>query len=357
MRDAQGKLVGLSKDEGTAKAAPSAAAPPRDPQAMLALLAGRSIRLVETQISLTDQVSKFSADMRLATVQVQGDASSGATTLQGSGTLNGQPLDLSLSIPKDAALTARVTSGATSLDFAGADGSKGLSGALAGQIALESSDLAQTLKILQLEPVLHGTASARATLGQGEGGDLTLTGIEAAATLASGPSAQISGSLGNLRKLDDADITIDLRLYPEGQEPAPAILLKDLRLTSVHLTLAGPLKGDTRRSMTIATNGFEIDTAGVGPAPVKFSQISRGPQGQLGGWQPCDPDRAGGATLVEHPGSGGRSAEPVRTGAERAACLSDVNDHRRRRAAASGHSGQRQRCVPGFRQYRRACPV
>ena len=38
--------------------------------------------------------------------------------------------------------------------------------------------------------------------------------------------------------------------------------------------LSGPLKGDTHRSMKIVTNGFEVNTAGVGPAPVRLSEIS-----------------------------------------------------------------------------------
>lgn len=277
VRDGQGKLVGKVKD---AAAGEPAKAPPT-PEQILAALAGKTIRLVDSQFSLLDQPSNFAFDAVLPTLDLQGDSGNGVTALQGSGTLNGQPLTLSVSIPKDAPLSVALTSATTALTFTGADGSKGISGPLSGQIALEATDLTQTLKLLQLEPVLNGKASARATLGQTAGGDLSLTGIDVSGALDSGPSVQISGAIGNLRKMDDANITIDASLYAEGQEPAPALLVKDLRLTSVHMALSGPLKGDTHRSMKIVTNGFEVNTAGVGPAPVRLSEISRGQAGEL----------------------------------------------------------------------------
>ena len=283
VRDAQGKFVGRATDRiaaSTGTTGKGTATRP-DPESILRALAGRTVRLVDTRVSFQDQVSNFAFDARLATLELQGDAGNGVASLQGTGTLNGQPLDLSLSIPKDAPLSATVTSGATSLSFTGAEGSKGFSGALPGQILAQSTDLSQTLKIMLLEPVLQGTANARATLGQTEDGDLALTGIDVSVMFDSGPSARISGALGNLRRLDDADIAIDISFYAPGQEPPPALRVQDLRLTAFRQTLAGPLKGDTRRSMTITTNGFRIETAGVGPAPVKFSDISRGSAGEL----------------------------------------------------------------------------
>lgn len=283
VRDAQGKIAGRAADRiaaSTGTTAQGTATRP-DPESIRRALAGKTVRLVDTRISFQDQISNFAFDAQLATLALQGDARTGGVSLQGTGTLNGQPLDLSLSIPKDAPLSAMVTSGATSLSFTGAEGSKGLSGALPGQILAQSTDLSQTLNILLLEPVLQGTAKAGATLGQTEDGDLALTGIDASVVLHSGPSARISGALGNLRKLDDADIAIDISFYAAGQEPPPALRVQDLRLTAFRQTLAGPLKGDTRRSMTITTNGFRIETSGVGPAPVKFSGIARGPAGEL----------------------------------------------------------------------------
>ena len=277
VRDDQGRLVGHS-DEGTD--GPAANAPP-EPKAILAALAGKQVRLVDARVSLRDQLSDFGFDARLATLELRGDPDTGMTTVQGSGTLNGQPLDLVASAAPGASLTATLTSGATSLSFTAADGSQGSTGGWSGQVSAQSTDLSQTLKILKLEPVLDGSAHARATLVQTPDGVLKLAGIGALATLGSGQSARVSGSLGNLRTFEDADIAVDLELYAPGRMPPPALLVKDLRLTSVHLTLIGPLRGDTRRSMVIATNGFQINTSDVGPAPIRFSDISRGQAGQL----------------------------------------------------------------------------
>lgn len=268
-RDADGKIAGWS--------VPRAAGTGPDAEAILAGLAGQTIRLLDTEVRLEDRISGFSFDADLATLDLRGD---GGATVEGQGTLNGQPLELSASVPTDAPVSATVKLGETSLLFSGAAGSKGIAGAMSGRISAESTDLSQTLKILQLEPVLKGKAGASATLAQTADG-LTLTDIDVSATLAGGQTARVSGALGDLRKLDDTDIAIEVDFYPAGQKPAAATLLKDLRLVSFRQTLAGPLRGDTRRGMTIVTNGFQIDTADVGPAPFRFAEIARGPEGQL----------------------------------------------------------------------------
>jgi uncharacterized protein involved in outer membrane biogenesis len=272
VRDEQGKLAGETA-EGTAHKTGIAATP--DPASVLAALAGQTIRLVDTRVRVEDRRSNFVFDAQLPTLVLQGDAEPGSATLQGKGTLNDQPLELAASISKGGHLAATLKIGATVTSF------KGAGGGLSGEISIESADLSQTLKILQLQPTLDGTASARAILTETADGDLSVTGIAATATLDSGQTARASGSIGNLRRMDEADIAIDIGLYPRGKEPPSARLIKDLRLMSVHLSLAGPLRGDTRRRMTIATNGFQINTADVGPAPVKVSGISRGPAGEL----------------------------------------------------------------------------
>lgn len=276
VRDPQGNLIGLEKHAPT-----DAPGKTLTPDTVLAALGGKSVRLVDTRVSLQDQASNFTFDAKWDELDLLGDSSSGTIDLKGQGTLNGQPMAVSASVPKNAPIMANLTSGATTLSFTGAEGSSGLDGGIHGQFSAESTDLSQTLALLQLMPVLKGNASAKATLGQAAGGDLSLTGIDVAATLDSGQSAQISGSIGNLRELDDAQIAIDLLAYPEGKEPPPAQLWKDLRLTSVKMELSGPLKGQTHRSMSIATNGFKINTAGIGPAPIQLKQISRGAGGEL----------------------------------------------------------------------------
>ena len=278
VRDAQGKLAGESPERSANK---TGTAPSPDPESILAALAGQTVRLVDTHVLLEDRRSNFALDARLPTLVLRGKPDIGSATLEGTGTLNGQPLDVAASIARDGPVLATLKSGATALSFTGAAGSSGGAGGLSGQISVESTDLSQTLSILQLEPTLKGTASAHATLVASAQGDLALNGINASAALDSGQTARVSGSLGDLRKLDSTDIAIDIRLFPLGKEPPPALVIKDLRLTLVHLSLAGPLRGDTRRRMTIVTNGFQINTADVGPAPVKVSDITRGPAGEL----------------------------------------------------------------------------
>ncbi len=280
LRDGQGRLARTTALPATAAAEPSAAAPA--PTAFLTALAGKTIRLVDTGVSLQDQLSNFGLEAQLARLELAVAEGSGALSLAGEGTLNAEPVKIALSAAPDAPLRLEITSATTVLAFTGKAGLEaGLPALLAGQLHLASGDLGQTLRLMQLAPVLTGSAQAGATLAWTAEGDPTLTDIAVTATLASGASARITGALGNLRRLDDADIAFDIRLFAPGQEPPPAKLVKDLRLTSVEMTVAGPLKGDTRRSMTIATNGFTVRTAGVGPAPVQLAQISRGDQGTL----------------------------------------------------------------------------
>ena len=276
VRDDQGKLAGKTAEK-TAHKTGVAASP--DPASVLAALAGQTIRLVDTRVRVEDRRSNFAFDAQLPSLVLQGEADPDSAAMQGTGTLNGQPLDLAASIAKDGHFTATLKTGATAVSFTGS--AQGGAGGLSSEISVDSADLSQTLRILQLQPTLNGTARARAVLSETADGDLSLTGIAASATLDGGQTARASGSIGSLRRMDDADIAIDIGLYPPKKEPPSARLIKDLRLTSVHLSLAGPLRGETRRSMTIVTNGFQINTADVGPAPVKVSGISRSPAGEL----------------------------------------------------------------------------
>lgn len=279
IRGADGKtaVTAAAAAEGDGGAAKG----PPDPDAILAALAGRTVSLRDTRLMFEDKASNFAFDTQLATLEMAGGGDGAPVTLAGEGSVNGQPMLLDAAITPDAPLAATITSGGTVLKFTGADGSKGLSGGLSGAISMTSADLGQTLTILQLRPDLHGTAEARAVLGATADGSIEMTGIDVSLALDGGQTAHITGSLGDLRKLDNTDITIDASLYPPGKEPPTAEVVKDLRLTAVSMTAKGPLRGDTRRSMSIVTNGFQIDTAGVGPAPVTLAGIARSPDGDL----------------------------------------------------------------------------
>ena len=75
VRDGQGKLVGKVKD---AAAGEPAKAPPT-PEQILAALAGKTIRLVDSHFNLQDQQSNFAFDAVLPTLDLQGDSGDGVT--------------------------------------------------------------------------------------------------------------------------------------------------------------------------------------------------------------------------------------------------------------------------------------
>ena len=145
---------------------------------------------------------------------------------------------------------------------------------------VEIAELGQLLDILKLSRVLEGTGSIGATFTSVDG-VARIDDLSVLAELDGGQSLSLTGQIGELGNPEDVSLTTRIRFYPEDEEPAPAASRYDLKLIAVDMVIDSVPGRVPQRQMVIKTNGFTLDTSGEGPPPIKFSELSRTPEGAL----------------------------------------------------------------------------
>ncbi|MGI9368638.1 MAG: AsmA family protein [Ruegeria sp.] len=199
-----------------------------------------------------------------------------AASAKGSGSLNDQKFQLDGSISKDEPISVSMDFDHISLSATQVDAASRFEMSLSADIA----ELGQLLDVLKLNRVLEGTGTVGGTLKIADG-VARIDDLSVLTELTTGQSLELTGQLGELGNPADVSLTTRIRLYPEGSEPAPAYSRYDLKLISVDMVMDSVPGKVPQRSMVIETNGFTLDTAGEGPPPVKFSELSRTQDGAL----------------------------------------------------------------------------
>lgn len=215
-------------------------------------------------------------DLQLPELVLDRGSDTEPASASGQGTLNGEPFELIGVFPADDPF--KVTAEFEQISIS-ADQVQQASG-LQVQAAVDIRELGQFLDVVKLNRVLEGAGSVRATF-KSEDGASRIDDLSVLASLNSGQSLELTGQIGELGNPEDISLTTRIRLYPEGAEPALAMSRYDLKLVAVDMVMDSVPGQVPQRQMVIETNGFTLDTSGEGPPPVKFSELSRTPDGTL----------------------------------------------------------------------------
>lgn len=201
-------------------------------------------------------------------------------TLQGKGKLNGQGLTVSGSHQADQHFDLSMATDQIKVEIAGTAEPGGMGSGYTAAISADVDDLAQLLGILKLQKSLSGNGKASATY-KSSNGKQSLDDLKAHLSLDSGESIDLAGKLEEIQDLNNANLAVEISLYPPDALPAPAKLRRDLKLTGFDLELTAQPDGLPLRKMKIRTNGFVLNTLGKGPPPVTVSHIRITPDGLL----------------------------------------------------------------------------
>lgn len=247
---------------------------------VMQFFAGHSIQFSNSDILYQDARNGLDIDLLMSSFELSKQDTSAPVVLNGTGTMNGQELTLSGNFPPKQAFNVTADFSQISAKFDGTPDPEGYEAGYAVAISLEIEELAQLLEVFKLEKSITGTGHVKAVLKKSDGAT-QIEGIDIAANLDTGQSAIVTGEIGKLG--DPSSVTLDtrIRLYPEDKEPAPVRKLRNLKLLAVDMQLAAVPDAPSQRRMVIRTNGFVMDTSGVGPPPIQFSEISRTPNGHL----------------------------------------------------------------------------
>ena len=247
---------------------------------VMRFFAGHSIQFSNSDILYQDARNGLDIDLLMSSFELSRQDTSAPIILSGKGTMNGQELTLNGNFPPKQPFNVAADFSQISATFDGTPNPDGFDAGYALAISLEIEELAQLLEVFKLEKSITGIGHVKAVL-KNSNGIAQIDDVDISANLDSGQSVKVTGNISKLGDPSSTTIDTRIRLYPEDKEPAPVMKLRNLKLLAVDMQLTAVPDAPSQRRMVIRTNGFVMDTSGVGPPPIQFSQISRTPDGHL----------------------------------------------------------------------------
>ena len=240
------------------------------------ILADRRVDLTDVTILYQNGLNGLDLDFQLEDLVLARDEGTNTASAVGTGSLNGEPFDLNGSFPAEDPFQMAMDFEQISIAAEQIPQENGLQ----VKTTVEIAELGQLLDVLKLNRVLEGSGNVAATFKSADG-VARIDDLSVWAELDGGQSLSLTGQIGELGNSADVSLTTRIRLYPEDAEPAPATSRYDLKLIAVDMVMDSVPGQVPQRQMVIKTNGFTLDTAGEGPPPVKFSELSITPDGAL----------------------------------------------------------------------------
>ncbi len=240
------------------------------------ILTDHEIDLTDVTVLYQNDLNGLGLDLQLPELNLKRDTETDVVTAVGAGSLNEEKFDLNASIPADDPFQVAVNFEQIAIAAEEVPQENGLQ----VNTTIEVAELGQLLDILKLNRVLEGSGSISATFKSIDG-VARIDDLAVLTELDGGQSLSLTGQIGELGNPEDVSLTTRIRLYPEDAEPAPAASRYDLKLIAVDMVIDSVPGQVPQRQMVIETNGFTLDTSGEGPPPIKFSELSRTPEGAL----------------------------------------------------------------------------
>ncbi len=240
------------------------------------ILMDRKIELTDVSILYQSAQNGLDFDLQLPELVLARGSEAQNASVAGTGTLNGEKFELNGVFPVGAPFQVTVNFDQISIIANQVQQESGLE----VRAAVEIAELGQLLDVLKLNRVLEGSGNVGATFRTADG-VTRIDDLGVMVELDGGQSLDLTGQIGELGNPADVSLTTRIRLYPENAEPAPAESRYDLKLVAVDMVMDSVPGQVPQRQMVIKTNGFTLDTSGEGPPPIKFSKLSRTPEGAL----------------------------------------------------------------------------
>ncbi|MEP3329579.1 AsmA family protein [Sedimentitalea sp.] len=247
----------------------------------MTFLGSHQIKFADSSVTYQDAENGLDLALQLETFELGNskDSAEASVAVQGKGALNGQDVTLSGSFSETQPFSISASFSHVDVDLKATPGSDGIDTGYDADLTATVSDLNQLLAIFKLAGTVNGTGKITASAQKTPGGGAAKGDMEF--ELTTGESLTVNADISDLTKPKDATVKTKLRLYAEGDEPPATHSRRDLKLVGIDMDLTSRPGQQPLRSMVITTNGFVLDTGGVGPPPISVSEISRTSDGKL----------------------------------------------------------------------------
>ncbi len=248
----------------------------KDNPSLLSFLRTRTVALTNVRLIIDDAISGFEYDFELEELSL--NQLEDALGVTGRGQVNGQPFKLDSLYPDSGPFTNAATFSSSTLTFDGDPTPVEEGGGYTAELVLDVGSMQDLFDVLKLKGGIDGNAQLRFSLNRS--GDISaLSDIDATVNLEKGQLISLTGDIENLAEADGFDLQFDARLHPEGQPPANAADLADLKLTRISTQIISEKAALELENLILATNAFEQGLDEVGP--VSIGRIRRTEEGTL----------------------------------------------------------------------------
>lgn len=234
------------------------------------------VDLSDINVSIVNDASGFVFDVLLDSLSYRRGHENKKTQLEGSGRINGQPLEFESNSDARDMFSTSVSIGQTSFVFAG-DRTQSKNG-MATRLTLNSeiAEVGDLLDALGLVQNIKGRGVLTSDIVI-DGKQISIDSFFASIDTPTDVQYTASGSITNLLQFDGVDVDVGIRLHPEGDPPPRAASLQDIKLTRVDMTLRGSNEDLVLESLLVSTNALDQGFGRIGQAAFrKFRRTSEG---------------------------------------------------------------------------------
>jgi len=245
---------------------------------IITFLSDRTVSFTNIGLTSIDEESGFEFIFALEKILLEQLQDGQLAAVTGAGTLNGEAFTWDGKFPDSAPFTNQLEFGDISLSYNGArlhDSPHGYT----ARLELTTGQIGDVFEVLGLARSLEGVGTLSVDVTSAPQ-LLTLENLQTTLDLSKGQNVTVTGEVDNLFTRAGFDVRMDARLHPEGQPPADANSLKDLKLTEIHAHVVNTGERLTFEELLIQTNAFEQGLDRVGP--ISIGTIYRSDQKTLG---------------------------------------------------------------------------
>ncbi len=256
------------KEEGeTAEEVTPASNPEGEGRSIRAFISDKTVTFTDIGLLLKNDQNGFVFDFAIQDTKLQQLKEEKSVSVTGQGSVNGTAFELEGIYPKGQPFTNLVTFGDMSLSYDGTATPLSEGGGHTAKLALSTGEIGELFDVLGLKRSLEGSGEITAQINNFPEA-FGIADLDTRFQLKDGREITVTGGIEDIRERTGLDITAMARLYPEGEPPAPASSLKELKLTDIEAHIVSQNQDLEFEKLEIGTNAFEQGLDKVGPISI-----------------------------------------------------------------------------------------
>ncbi|MDO6478976.1 AsmA family protein [Shimia thalassica] len=242
-------------------------------------LSDKTVTFTNIGLVFSNELSGFDFDFKLGSILLEQLQGGDLVSVTGGGTVNGEEFTLDGKYPAGEPFTNVLNFGDIVVSYNGSVIAPEQGGGYEATLEIDTGEIGEVFDVLGLERSFEGAGDLSAHITS-QPGLLSIQDLQSVLDLSKGQQISVTGKVDNLVDQSGFDVKAEARLHPEGQPPANADSLKDLKLTRIVARVVSEDGNLEFKKLVIRTNAFDQGLNKVGP--ISIGRIYRTEEKTLG---------------------------------------------------------------------------